>query len=503
VNVVQPRVTEAPANDSARPEEEMSVAEIRQRASAGAALVTMRGAIARGLGFAGTIVLARLLVPEDFGLVAIGLAVWQFGMVFSTGGLGAMLVGRPKPPERAELRAMQGFQLALTVLTATATAAISSLIGGDAWVIALIVASLPFTSIRAPAAIQLERTLSYKRLTTVEIAESCSYYAWAIGAVAAGWGVWGLASASLAQACVGSTLMVAAAPTRVLRPSFHWRRLRPMLGFGLRFQGNSFVDMVRTQGLNIGTGALAGMPTLGLWSLAYRIMLTPNLLFQALWRVSYPANSRLLAAGADPRPTLRRAIELAAIACGGMFTAIVGSAPALVPAVFGSNWNGIVWALPPAALGQLLAVPLSIGASGYLWAVGDASTPLRANLSRTVAWACVAFALLPWLGVAALGVGWLAGSLAQVWVLGGAVRGHFGVRMIRPLLVPTLAAIAAAAVGWAVSSAGGASIVSAALGGAIALAVFMSVIAITRVDLLRDAWRLGTGGLRGAFSTSS
>jgi O-antigen/teichoic acid export membrane protein len=496
-------VTEAPANDPARPEEEMSTAEIRRRASAGAALVTMRGAVARGLGFAGTIVLARLLVPEDFGLVAIGLAVWQFGMVFSTGGLGAMLVGRPEPPEQAELRAMQGLQLTLTVLIATATAAIASVIGGDAWVAALIVASLPFASIRAPAAIQLERVLSYKRVATVEVAESIAYYAWAIATVAAGWGVWGLASASLAQACVGSSLMVAAAPTRVLRPSLHWRRLRPLLGFGLRFQGNSFLDIVRMQGLNIGTGVLAGLPTLGLWSLASRIMLTPNLLFQALWRVSYPANARLLAAGSDPRPILRRAIELAAIACGGMFTAIVGSAPALVPAVFGANWDGMIWVLPPAALGQLLAVPLSIGVSGYLWAVGDASTPLRANLSRTIVWACVAFALLPWLGVAALGVGWLAGSLAQVWVFGQAVRRHFRGRMIRPLLIPTLAAIAAATVGWAISSAGDPSIISAALGGAIALAVFMSAIAITRIDLLQDAWRLGSGGLRGAFSTSS
>jgi hypothetical protein len=43
--------------------------EVRRRAVAGAAMVTVRGAAIRAIGLAGTIVLARLLVPDDFGLV--------------------------------------------------------------------------------------------------------------------------------------------------------------------------------------------------------------------------------------------------------------------------------------------------------------------------------------------------------------------------------------------------------------------------------------------------
>jgi O-antigen/teichoic acid export membrane protein len=481
----------------------MSVAEVRNRATSGAAILMMRGALARGLGFLGTIVLARLLVPEDFGLVAIGLAVWQFGAVFSTGGIGAAMIGRPNAPERDELRAMQGLQLSITTVIVAAMTVIGLVIGGDAWVVALIVASLPFGSVRAPAAIQLERNLAYKRLATVEVAESVSYYAWAIATVAAGWGVWGLASASLAHACVGSALMMAAAPMRVLRPGFQWHRLRPLLGFGLRYQGNALIEMVRQQGLNLGTGALAGLSTLGLWSLASRIMLAPNLLFQALWRVAYPANSRLMAAGHDPRPTLQRVIALVAVAAGAMLVALVGAAPSLVPVAFGEQWDGILWVLPPAALGQLLAIPLSVGISGHLWALGDASTVLRANLIRAVTWTCVAFALLPWLGVVALGLGWLAGSVAQVWSFESAIRRLFGTRMLRPLLVPVLASGVGAAVGWAVSSVGEPSLVSALLGGGIAEALFMSIIAITRLELLRDVLRLGAGGFRGAFSTSS
>ena len=58
-----------------------------------------------------------------------------------------------------------------------------------------------------------------------------------VATVAAGWGVWGLASAQLVQAASGTALMVAAAPMKVLRPSLRWSRIRPLLGFGVRFHG--------------------------------------------------------------------------------------------------------------------------------------------------------------------------------------------------------------------------------------------------------------------------
>ena len=59
--------------------------------------------------------------------------------------------------------------------------------------------SLPLLALRAPHAIALERALEYRPIAAIEFAESLVFYGWAIATVAAGWGVWGVASAAIAR----------------------------------------------------------------------------------------------------------------------------------------------------------------------------------------------------------------------------------------------------------------------------------------------------------------
>jgi O-antigen/teichoic acid export membrane protein len=86
--------------------------------------------------------------------------------------------------------------------------------------------------------------------------------------------------------------MMSKTPDGVVRPRLGWSRIRPLLGFGARFQAVGVVNIVRDLGLNLGTVVIAGVSTLGLWNLAYRVMQLPYLLFSSLWRVSYPAMAR-------------------------------------------------------------------------------------------------------------------------------------------------------------------------------------------------------------------
>jgi hypothetical protein len=69
----------------------------------------------------------------------------------------------------------------------------------------------------------------------VEIIEQLSYYAWGVTTILLGAGVWGLASASVVKALVGTAAMLAVSPIARMSPSYSWRRLRPMLGFGVKF----------------------------------------------------------------------------------------------------------------------------------------------------------------------------------------------------------------------------------------------------------------------------
>src|SRR5204862_54649 len=121
-----------------------------------------------------------------------------------------------------------------------------------------------------------------------------------------------------------------ACPAGVVRPRLGWRRVRPLLGFGVRFQAASATGLIQEQGLNAGIAAIGSVATLGLWSLAKRLMDVPFLLFDALWRVSYPTMAQLVATKENVAPLLERAVSMAAVASGLILTALAGSCAVLV-----------------------------------------------------------------------------------------------------------------------------------------------------------------------------
>ena len=89
--------------------------EVRRRSLAGIFYLTSSSLLNLVIGFAASIVLARMLTPSDFGTVAIGSTALLIGGALADGGLGAGMVRRPAPPTRQELRTLNGIQLAFAL----------------------------------------------------------------------------------------------------------------------------------------------------------------------------------------------------------------------------------------------------------------------------------------------------------------------------------------------------------------------------------------------------
>ena len=297
------------------------------------------------VALAGNVVFARLLAPSAMGTVAFGLTMLMLVQLLSDGGLGVGLIRRPEEPALEDLRVLLGYQLALTLLLACVIAAVSSPLGRVGEITAVMMIGLPLLAFRAPSSIVYERNLDYRPLLTVEVLEELTYYTWGVSTVLLGAGVWGLASASIAKALVGTVVMLVISPVgRLSRHS--WRRLRPMLGFGLKFQAVEVANTAGAQLLNLGIAGIGGLAVLGLWTLAWRIAMLPFLLFSALWRVSYPATAKLLAAGESARTMVEGGIGVAAVATGLILAPATGALSPLIPAVFGARWGAIADVLP-------------------------------------------------------------------------------------------------------------------------------------------------------------
>lgn len=477
-------------------------AEVARRAGAGAAVVASRGIAIMLLAVVGNIVLARLLLPEHFGTVAVGMSVVLVARFFADAGIGANLIRRQQPPRRVDLETLLGVQLLLTLVLVAAVSAVAWPWGTTGQVTALMVASLPITALQSPAAVAFERQLSYRPLAFVEVSESVAHYGWAIATVTVGWGVWGLASAVVVRAVVGTAVLTAIADVRVFRPRFSWRRIRGLLPFGIRYQLFGVAVLVRDQALNVGIAAIGGLAILGLWTIARRFLQIPFVLFTSLWRVSFPAMSRLVNAGEPPGPIIERGVGLVAVATGLLLTPLVGAGPALVPVVLGDRWADAAAVLPWAGLGLMIGGPVSVATAGFLWAIGDASTPLKAVAYHGGAWATVTFALMPTIGLAAVGVGWLAAGLVDAVVLGRGARRHAEIRLAHALLVPIAVAAASAAIGWTLSASSEATWVSALLCGGLAEALYVSALLLVSRRSLTDTFAVTGRAVRASLASS-
>jgi O-antigen/teichoic acid export membrane protein len=480
------------------PEEPLAAAEVFRRASGGAALLAARGAVVLGLGLVANLALARLLEPRDFGLLALGTVLLVFGGYFAEGGLGAALIRREgQPPSRRELEAVNGLQIAATCGLVLVAAAIALPFGSDGAVVAAMVATLPVTILRAPTIVVLERRLEYRTIALVELLESTAFYVGAVTLVALGMGIWGVAAAMAIRAVVGTGTMIRRGPLGLIRPRWAWAEARPLVGFGARVQLLALVGMGREQGLNVGIASIAGIATLGVWNLAFRVLQVPAMVTLAATRVGFPAVARLLETGRDPRPVLERGVATLAVAIGLVVVAMAGFAPAL-PAVVGEAWDEVPATVAWAGIALLLNGPLYVMAAGYLYAVDDVGAVIRAAIAQTAVWFAVTLPLLDTLGAEAVGLGWIAGGTLNSILLARRTRQHTSASLVANLLPPAAAAIAAGAVGWSVATALGETVPGGVAGALAGELVLVGALFIGRRALLRDAYRLISGSVRGA-----
>lgn len=478
-------------------EADLTSSQIRSKAATGVLLVGVRTFAIRGLGLIGSLVLARLLVPEDFGVLAFGQTLIMFGSFFADAGIAAGLIRRKAAPQRHELQSVLGFQVLVATVIVLAIAAIAVPMGRNGQVAALMAASVVLVTYRAPASLVLERRMDFASLARVEVIEGLVFVVWSVTSVVLGAGVWGVATAHLVRATVGSALMIRRSPLRVLRPRLQVGILRGLLGYGLVVAAGGLVNLVRAQTINLTTAAIAGLPVLGLYSLADRIMQLPWLVFDSTLRVTFPAMARLVSSGADVRSDIARGLRLLVVAAGSLLAVVAGTAPVLVPFLFGARWADTAEALPLIALGLLVSGPVIGVGNGYLYAVGDARKILLATGTHAVVWVVVAVPLLPSLGVAAVGAGLLAGFTAEGLLLARAVRVRTGLRCYRITAPPALAVVLAGGVGYALAGRLDASLLGVVVVTAVIVALLTAGLLVTArrtlLELIALLRRLASG----------
>lgn len=311
-------------------------------------------------GVATTFVLARLLAPEDFGIIAIVGVVTGFFAILTQVGLSAALVQR-KELAPGELSTAFWTAVALGVLVVLAGWALAGPIAAsfDSPDAAPFLAVAPLALLfgltaTVPRAILL-RALKFRTVSLIIISGSVVYAAVAIAlAATTDLGVWSIIIAQVARRFF--TLLATVATTR-WRPRFvfDFALLKQDLGFTASyFTGQGGMYLVKNIDYWV-VRRTTDDATLGVYYVAYVL---PTILRQriswAIGRIMLPVLSRIKNERARFATAYFNILRLLTMVTFPLLVGLATVTHVVVPVAFGPGWEGAIGPMTILALGAAI-----------------------------------------------------------------------------------------------------------------------------------------------------
>ena len=253
-----------------------------RRVVLGTLALTVVNALKLGMQIAVLPVLARLLGPAAFGLVALAMPLILLANMISDAGLGNALVRKRDSSKELESTIFWfslGMSVGLALLVSLLAWPISTILGTPKLVpiIVSLTVILPIGgSLSVPNAL-ISREGKFTLFALGDAMAGLSSSAAAIVAALAGAGAWSL----VIQQCVLWIVKVSwLIPVSGFRPRFvcHPRLALPYLGFGLNAVGANLADFANKNLPTVIIGGLIGVAAAGHYSMAYQIVRVPEMI---------------------------------------------------------------------------------------------------------------------------------------------------------------------------------------------------------------------------------
>ena len=305
--------------------------------------------------FGTTLVLARILTPSDFGIVALASVTIGLLALFSDLGLGGTLVVRKHLDDRISgtiftLMLLMGV---LTALLVAGTAPLAASIFDEPDLTPILAVLGATVILNAPTwfySTILQRELEFWRRFQCQLAQSVTYAAVAIGAAIAGAGVWALVAGQVAGTLVFTVTLAAASPYRI-RPSFDRDSAGTAIREGRGFLAQSGLAYVELNADYMSVGGFLGSAQLGYYSMAFRIAELPYwAITEPVAKVTFPGFARMRHRGESVTASFLSVLRLVALVACPTGILLSATAEPFTITVYGSEW------LPMAGVLAILGV---------------------------------------------------------------------------------------------------------------------------------------------------
>jgi O-antigen/teichoic acid export membrane protein len=289
-----------------------------------------------------TLVLAALLGPRDFGVVAIGMVYVMFLQMFLDQGLMAALIQK-KDLEPEHLDAVFWMDLVLSVFLVGT----SFLLGGwwaarnhapeAARLISVLSLCIPIQGLAAVQGAILNRNMDFKALSIRANISVIASGVIGIGMAFSGFGVWSLVGQQISRDLIAMGLLWKLSPWRP-HFEFSWKHLKELLGFSVSNFTAQLALFAEGQSAGVFLGLFFGPLAVGLYRLADRLVYSVvAMATTSIQSVSLPEFSRV-----QDQPEELRKSALACIRLGSLVTLPALSGMAVVSgalmAALGPKW---------------------------------------------------------------------------------------------------------------------------------------------------------------------
>ena len=400
------------------------------------------------VSWASTLIVIRLLAPEDYGLFAMAQVMLMFLNTMNGYGLASALI-REEEVSEERLRQTLGMLmllnggLAVTQFIAAPLVALwfdQPMVTQLLRVQSLLYLAVPFCALSHAI---LSRRMDFRRPAQVRLAAALAGAGTALTGALNGWGVWTLVTAPLMMLLTEAIGMTWAARAPI-RPSFRFTGARHIASFGGVMTATQIFWFVQSQADVMIAGRVLDAHSLGVYTTGlFLAQLMAAKFVPPINEVAYAAYSRQQSEGEAHlvAPALLATVRLVMLVGLPAYAGLAVVAPVLVPVLLGEKWLEIIPLLPILA-GAMAMLTLQILFAPAVNARGFPGIPLRVTMLGSVVMPTAFFTGSHW-GLTGFAWGWVGGMavlLAATVTLSRRVLGFSLAGLIQAILPPLGAA---------------------------------------------------------------
>jgi PST family polysaccharide transporter len=346
-----------------------------KKATSGVVWSFVREGVAEIMLFPISMLLARILTPEEFGIAAAANFFTLLAIRLSELGFNAAIV-RLKEISNLHLSTVFAVNLTLGVANFIALTLAAPLLGafygipGPSRVLSVAAFSFLIAPLGAVPAALLARNLEFRKSTIVDWAQSLAFSGMSLVFAWFGHSYMSMVYGRICAAITSSVLRIWFARWR---PSlrFSWPALREILSFGAGVHAKRLLDYTAQQGDNLIVGRVMGMTALGLYDKAFSTMDRflsrmntggPGVMFR-IFAVIHEEPDRF-------RRAYQRVLMSASLVGFPVFAGLIATAPQLILVLFGQQWLASVPAFQLLCITGMLKL-LNTYASSAIQATGN------------------------------------------------------------------------------------------------------------------------------------